>query len=194
MLRAGRVGTKTIYEFLQSFHNLESFDFEYVVPHHMVFALFDPFLLRATLLSQAKATLRKLTILGDRGIDSFMGSLRSFQVLSEIYTDWSLLYLDSDDWPSRVLPASLRTLNLCDRLNCSTNRCANRYGSLVQSSISAKATAVPGFEVLKVTEINSSAETYWGNNLLLESMPSLRSECEKAGISASFYWGQSQEN
>ena len=111
-----------LYWYLESFRGLEKFAFEYVNRRNLGSqgAPFDPCWISLALFARAKATLQSLTILGPRPTrppHGFIGSLQAFEALRELHIELKLLFPSEpgfNTWPSRVLPASLRILRLCD--------------------------------------------------------------------------------
>ena len=77
------VDSKGLYEFLRGFPKLQSFTYSHTdEPDPPP----DAFLIRASLLAHCKATLQNLTLLDPRCRRvSFMGSLRGFEALRELY-------------------------------------------------------------------------------------------------------------
>ena len=73
----------------------------------------EPSLIKETLLLNLKTSLRTLTILADNGCQAFMGSLRGFEVLTELHTNWPVL-IKPDRKLQETLPASLQQLKLDD--------------------------------------------------------------------------------
>ena len=119
--------------FLRGFPKLEVFKLSCVGPSTV-----EPSLIKDILLLTVKTTLRKLTILADGGCQSFMGSLRGFEVLTELHTNWPLL-IERDRKPKELLPASLQHLKLDDsRIHCAGTckevlrdvLCGNELGDL----------------------------------------------------------------
>ncbi len=110
------IDCKALYEFLGSFEKLQSFTYSSIWETHKV--PHDSFLVRSSLLVHCKATLQSLTLLAPRWKgNSFMGSLRDFEVLEEVYTEWSFLILKSFRGVPRLdelLPASLVRLKIHD--------------------------------------------------------------------------------
>lgn len=119
MLYETSLSSRSLHWYLESFQNLQEFTVEYVPTWDELDEVVDftPSLIRSTLMAHAKATLQTLTILGPTNSDPFMGSLQAFEALRDIRTEYYFLFpsdCDPETQPSRVLPASLHRLQLCD--------------------------------------------------------------------------------
>ena len=94
--------------FMREFPKLEAFKLKMLGASSMKASF-----IKDTLLSTVKTSLRKLTILADLGCHTFMGSLRGFEALTELHTNWPLL-IKPDHNLKAVLPTSLHHLKLDD--------------------------------------------------------------------------------
>lgn len=84
-----RSHSELLYEFLRGFPNLQSFTYSHARSNYQGP---EAFLIRSSLLAHCKSTLQSLTLLAPFCNDtSFMGSLRGFESLREVYTEWSFL-------------------------------------------------------------------------------------------------------
>ena len=130
------IDSKIFYEFLRGFPKLQSFtysfdDFDHP-PHG---SIHDAFLIRSSLLAHCKATLQSLTLLAPSCKDSsFMGSLRDFETLKEVYTEWSFLISKDRNGGGPKLnqnsPASLVRLKIHD----SKGREKSQYETVIKSA------------------------------------------------------------
>ena len=170
------VDTKALYEFLRGFAKLQSFTYSYCfasgAPH-------DAFLIRASLLAHCKATLQSLTLLDPSNRHtSFMGSLRGFETLREVYTEWSFLVAAGYGQKIQLnehLPASLVRLKIHD----STGREKYDYEKVIKSAQYAKE---HGLQKLKWL-IFGGFQVAWS----LEDVDrGLRKTCRNMGISLIF--------
>lgn len=120
------VTRKRLHCYIQSFPSLQTFAFAYNALLNEVVGRknFDPYWIRTALLHHSKIELQSLTILGPIGHDNYMGSLQPFEALREICTEWEFLFPEQyhfETWPSWILPASLRELQIRDNSNRSSN-------------------------------------------------------------------------
>lgn len=110
--------SRTLFGYLKSFQSLQNFTFQYHPSRDPINdGDFCPFWVRKALLTCAKTTLRTLRLQGPTASNSneFMGSLQAFEALREIHTELRFLFpkhSDLETLPSRVLPASLHSLQL----------------------------------------------------------------------------------
>ena len=171
------VDSKGLYEFLRGFPKLQSFTYSHAdgpgPPP-------DAFLIRASLLAHCKATLQNLTLLDPKCTrTSFMGSLRDFEALKELYTEWCFLEpvrgrhdtLQLD----KHLPASLVRLKVHD----SRGREKSLYERFIKCAQYAKEHRLQNFKwlVFGGTKVEWSLETVdW----------SLRKTCLNMGITLIF--------
>lgn len=95
---------------------------------------FDASLIRDVLLSDTKSTLQNLTILGPPMRLSYMGSLREFEVLTELHTHWELSLPNAKAQFSAAIPESLLRL----WLNDVELRDASTYGMILRDTLSNK--------------------------------------------------------
>ena len=132
------VDSKGLYEFLRGFPKLQSFTYSHTADSARLLPPPDAFLIRASLLAHCKATLQKLTLLDPRRTQtSFMGSLRGFEVLKELYTEWCFLGPVGIRWTLQLnehLPASLVRLKIHDN----TCRTKSDYEKVIKSAQYAK--------------------------------------------------------
>ncbi|CAD6578128.1 MAG: hypothetical protein ASARMPRED_008539 [Alectoria sarmentosa] len=127
------IESKGLHEFLRGFPKLQSLTYSFIdtvygCPH-------DAFLIRSSLLAHCKATLQSLTLLapGCRNM-SFMGSLRGFEALKEVYTEWSCFINQAPESRGPQLndhlPISLVWLKIHD----SKGRTKPRYEKVIKSA------------------------------------------------------------
>lgn len=176
------VSSRSLHEYLLSFPVLHTFEYEHAVPDvGEQCRPFDPFLLRSALLSQARTTLRKMSITGPLRQKSFIGSLLAFEILREVHTNWSFLsptgIHDRERWLSCILPASLRVLKLRDKLG----RDPKEYVKLVKGLTYAKRTTCPLLEMLELAALRAP------------KVQDLQRACEDVGIKFVFRSDQSLE-
>ena len=127
------VDSKALYEFLRGFPKLQSFTYSFghagnEAPHGV-------FLLRSSLLAHCKASLQSLTLLAPNCRHlSFMGSLRGFEALKEVYTEWSFLISETTNSGgpklNEHLPVSLVRLKIHD----SKGREKSPYEKVIKSA------------------------------------------------------------
>ena len=135
-LWASCIDSRALYEFLRGFRKLQTFTYSCntILPG----VLHDVFFIRSSLLAHCKATLQCLTLLSPytRRL-SFMGSLRDFDTLRELYTDWSFLISQGNRGGIRLnehMPASLMRLKIHD----DTGREQSDYERVIKSAQYAK--------------------------------------------------------
>ena len=170
------VESKGLYEFLQGFPKLQSFTYSHIdEPDPGP----DAFLIKASLLAHCKATLQNLTLLDPRcRHTSFMGSLRGFEALKELYTEWCFLGPVSNSCTLQLdkhLPASLVRL----KIHNSRRRLKSDYERVIKSAQYAKEHHLQNFKwlVFGGTKVEWSLETVdW----------SLRKTCLNMGITLIF--------
>ena len=141
-LRVSCVESHELCEFLQGFPRLQSFtysDESHLYERDDKLASQDALWIKTSLLAYCKATLQSLTFLAPNHKRlSFMGSLRSFEKLEEVYVEWSCLMsnpLDSGGPKfNEYLPESLVRLKIHDR----RGRERSRYEPVIQSTQYAK--------------------------------------------------------
>lgn len=84
------IDCKALHEFLRGFPKLQSFTCSHVEGFDETAC--DAFLIKSSLLALCKATLQNLASLAPtRRLTSFMGSLRDFETIKEVYIEWSFL-------------------------------------------------------------------------------------------------------
>ena len=142
LLNVREYDIENLCSFLKGSSKLEAFklsadgrsDFDDVESPPMIKAS----LIKDTLLATAKTTLRTLTILTFHEQYDSIGSLRDFEVLTELHNNWSLLVRRAYILQT-VLPASLHHLKLEDEMDDGSDDysnfvqealCANRSGIL----------------------------------------------------------------
>ena len=170
------INPKALYELLRGFAKLQSFTYSYRYAHG---APHDAFLIRASLLAHCKATLQSLTLLDPKNSHtSFMGSLRGFETLKEVYTEWGFLVPAVYGHKIEVnehLPASLIRLKIHD----SQGREKSDYEKVIKSAQFAKE---QGLQKLKWL-IFGGTQVAWS----LEDVDrGLRKTCRNMGISLIF--------
>ena len=131
------IDSQALYEFLRAFPKLRAFTYSHV--NFLSPRVFhDVFLIRSSLLAHCKATLQSLTLLSPNSrFCSFMGSLRDFEALREIYTEWSSLIPDTNRGGLQLnehMPASLVRLKLHDNYS----REQSEYERVIKSAQYAK--------------------------------------------------------
>lgn len=115
--KADANGYSTFCTFLRDFHKLEVFKLSCVDQ-----STIEPSFIKEILLSTVKTSLRTLNILPDLGCQNFMGSLRDFEVLTDLHTNWPLLIKPGHNLQA-VLPTSLHHLRLDDSKMHRANIC-----------------------------------------------------------------------
>ena len=175
----------TLYWYLQSFQSLQSFTLNFDgYEDPCIKGQFDPNLVRAALVAHAKTTLQSLTITtkGPPNPDTFMGSLQQFEALQKVRTLWTLLFpKDSclETWPSRVLPASIRRLQLDDNsVSCGSKR----YRALCQGLQCAKEKTCLHLDLVEIGE----HRYYWDEILMAGYLDVLHGFCREIGMSVTF--------
>ncbi|CAF9933566.1 hypothetical protein IMSHALPRED_009395 [Imshaugia aleurites] len=113
------IDSKALYEFLRGFPKLQSFTYSY--DDAFLHATHDAWLIRSSLLAYCKTTLHSLTLLTpSQRYPCFMGSLKGFDTLKELYTEWSFIIPTTEplDGPhlNESLPASLVRLKIHDSI------------------------------------------------------------------------------
>ena len=163
-----------LYEFLRGFTKLQNFTFSSYIRS---LSENGAFMIRSRLLAYCKATLRSLTLLcPDPAQLTFMGSLRDFEMLREIYTEWS--FLDPDERGillNERMPASLVRLKLHDNFGYEKIR----YEKVIENAQFAKEHRLQklvwfGFGGIKV------------RHSLQDIDSSLREACSDSAISLAF--------
>ena len=109
-----------LWEFLGSFAKLQTFYLEYDPRSNppWVRNSFDPFLIRMVLLAQVKTTLQKISLFCKRENQLGIGSLREFELLGELHTDWDILFPENCPLTEAIaqsLPRSIRSLGIRDK-------------------------------------------------------------------------------
>ena len=170
------VDSKGLYEFLRGFPKLQSFTYSHTDEPETPP---DAFLIRASLLAHCKATLQNLTLLDPRCRRiSFMGSLRGFEALKELYTEWCFLGPARGSCTLQLdehLPASLVRLKIHD----SRGRAKSEYERIIKSAQYAKEHHLQNFKWL----VFGGTRVEWS----LDSVDwSLRKTCLNMGITLIF--------
>lgn len=99
----------------------------------------------------AKSSLKQLTILGPphqlKSYGTFIGSLRQFEALKDVHTEWDFLVPDfrNGHWIFRTLPGSLRNLKLRDEWG-------HRSGDYSEILNSLKSAKMEGLERMEMME------------------------------------------
>lgn len=109
-----RISARTFVDFLRGFTNLESLRYSCL---YRGMSMTDPFLIRSGLAIAAKSTLRFLTLLMPSSIKSgLMGSLRAFEKLEYLETEWDFLVQPSHySLLETEMPVSIKGTILHDR-------------------------------------------------------------------------------
>lgn len=172
------IDSKALYEFLQGFPKLQSFTYSFENTIH--WASQDAFLIRSSLLAHCKHSLQSLTLLApDYGFLPFMGSLRGFETLKEVYTEWSFLIpvTPNSGGPklNEHLPVSLVRLKIHD----SKGRKKSQYEKVIRSAQYAREHRLQKLKWL----IFGGTQVRWS----LETIDrSLRKTCLNMGITLIF--------
>ena len=177
----------TLYWYLQSFQSLQSFTLTFDEYHDPYLKpQFDPNLVRAALVAHAKTTLQSLTITittrGPPNPDTFMGSLQQFEALQKVHTPWTILFPKDSclkTLPSRVLPASIRKLQLDDNSGYSSSK---TYRALCQGLQCAKEKTCLHLDLVEIGE----HRYYWDEILMAKHLDDLHGFCRKIGMSVTF--------
>ena len=171
----------TIYWYLASFQSLQTFTLTFRDYHDpRIKRQFDPNMVRAALLAHAKTTLQSLTITtsGPRSPHTLMGSLQQFEALQTVRTQWTILFpRDSclETWPSRILPASIRELQLDDNSGSGDGEV---YGRLCHGLQCAKETTCLHLDLVEIY--------YRDRGRVAEYRDLLRGFCREIGMSVAF--------
>ena len=170
-----RVDSRCLYEFLRAFPKLQSFTYAF----HGICDLRDPFLIRSGLLAYCKAMLQYLTILcPNSNFTLFMGLLRSFETLKEVYTEWDFLITEDRKgslWLNELFSLTLEGLKIHD----SSGRKKNKYRKVIKSAQYAKEHRLQNLKwlIFGGARLRWSAEDIdWG----------MRKTCSNLGISLIF--------
>ena len=178
----------TVYWYLQSFQSLQTFtlasdDYQ----DNCIRSQFDPKMIRAALVVHARTTLQSLTITTNGPLDlhTFMGSLQPFEALEKVRTQWTALFpKDSclETWPSRILPASIRKLQLDDNADYNGSE---SYRALCQGLQRAKMTTCLHFDLVEIGE-GIWNEVFWDEVHVAEYLGDLHGFCSEIGMSVTF--------
>ena len=175
----------TIYWYLQSFQSLQTFTLAFDDYHDpCVKKQFDPNMVRAALVTCAKTTLQSLTITtrGPPNPDTSMGSLEQFETLQKLRTQWTILFpRDSclETWPSRVLPASIRKLQLDDNSGYDSSKV---YRALCRGLHCAKEKTCLHLDMVEI----GAYPDYWHEVRMAEYLDQLHGFCREIGMSVTF--------
>lgn len=107
------IGSKDLFELLSRCKNLTTFNYSSGPEFHFT-EPYSPFWIRAALQTHCRDTLKSLSILSKDQPQSFMGSLKAFNVLEDLTTDLKLVigrYCDTMRTLSTMLPSSIRRVN-----------------------------------------------------------------------------------
>ena len=137
--------------------------------------VFDDQFMKITLLGTVKMSLRNLTTVGCTEQSSHVGSLRNFQVLTELHINCSLM-VQNDCNLQGVLPVPLHKLQLDDK----TIRQKSIYKRLIRHALSGNNLQALRLErvVLKTSQCIRLEKTYsylskiWREKRLLPTCPS----------------------
>lgn len=171
------IDSKALYEFLRGFPKLQSFTYSYDPSYEVSH---DAFLIRISLLAHCKATLQNLTLLAPEYMHtSFMGSLRDFETLREVYTVWSCLIWEvrNSGGPrlNEHLPASLVRLKIHDR----EGRKKSEYENVIKSAQYAKEHRLQKLQWLTFERTRAG----WSSETIDEG---LKKTCKSMGITLIF--------
>ena len=174
-----------LYWYLESFQGLQTFNLgfsDYYDP--CIKRQFDPKIVRAALVTHAKTTLQSLTITasGPPNPDTFIGSLQQFEALQKVRTQWTILFpKDSclETWPSRVLPASIRKLQLDDNSGYDSSKV---YKALCRGLHCAKEKTCLHLDLVEIAGYSD----YWDQVRMAEYLDQMHDFCMEIGISVTF--------
>ena len=183
-----KVPAKHLQQFLSGCHCLESF--AYSCGRGGDPDRISACSIREALPNKAKTTLRKLTILGCIQTRWKMGTLRPFEVLEEVCTDWGSLASLAVNRAEPLLPivesfpASLRKLSLNDEIG----RHIEHHSKLVKSVVRAQERrthvedpAIGGLRLQELT-ITINPPVWMPEPITFHGTDEWYSECEKVGI------------
>ena len=180
----------TIYWYLQSFRSLQTFTLNFDgYDDPCIKGQFDPGMVRAALLARAKTTLQSLTITTQSTLnpDTFMGSLQPFEALQEIRTQWTILFPQNsclETWPSRVLPASIRKLQIDDNPGSESIKL---YRALCRGLRCAKEKTCLHLDLVEIEEYKYYWDgAYWAEVCMAECLDDLHGFCREIGMSVTF--------
>ena len=169
-----------LYWYLQSFQSLQKFSlafYDYNDP--LIKRQFDPKIVRAALVAHTKTTLQSLTIKASPNPDAFMGSLQQFEALREVRTQWTILFPKGsclETWPSRVLPASIRKLQLDDNSGYDNMK---EYRALCQGFQCAKEKTCLHLDLVEIRKYWRD----WDEALINDYSDDLDGFCREIGMS-----------
>ena len=148
-------------------------------------------MVRAALVAHTKTTLQSLTITtkGPSNPHTFIESLQQFETLQKVHTQWTILFpKDSclETWPSRVLPASIRKLQLDDNSGYDSSKV---YRALCRGLQCAKEKTCLHLDLVEIGEQGY----YWDKILMAESLDHLHGFCREIGMSVIFQRAQTSE-
>ena len=179
--------SQTLCWYLQSFQSLQTFTLAFDdYQDNCIESQFDPKMIRAALVAHAKTTLQSLTITTNGPLDphTCLGSLQPFEALERVRTQWTVLFpIDSclETWPSRVLPASIRKLQLDENPDY---RGSEIYRALCQGLRCAKEKTCLHFELVEIEEdVSYWDERVWDEVLMAEYLYDLHDFCREIGMS-----------
>lgn len=188
--------TSMLYDYLESFDNLKSFDF---LGQTHVAEIFDPMPLFAILLSHSKSTLTKLSLRSYWGNATAKPAFKQLEVLKELYVDWQMLlpqpYVVGENWEA-FLPQSLEALTILDHYDFDVFKTwtapliTTRFEPVIEDLISCKTGGLPAISDFSFTAIQSlhcRPEYLSGFFLGIKEVESrFRNRCELAGLRFSF--------
>ena len=182
----------TLYWYLESFQSLQTFTLVFDDYHDpYIKGQFDPNMVRAALVAHAKTTLQSLTITtkGPPNPHTFIGSLQQFEALQKVRTQWTIIFPKDSclkKWPSRVLPASIRKLQLDDNSGYDSSKL---YRALCRGLQCAKEKTCLHLDLVEIGEYGY----YWDEVLMAESQDYLHGFCREIGMSVVFQRAQTSE-
>ncbi|CAF9935082.1 hypothetical protein IMSHALPRED_010092 [Imshaugia aleurites] len=174
-----------LYDFLESFDNLQSF---YFLESASRFELFNPMPIFTILLKHSENTLTKFSLSTWSGRANAKPPFGQLKVLKELYVDWTMLlprpYYAGENW-GPLLPQSLETLTVRDHEDWSARWIYERFGSLVEDLVSSKTRGVLGIKDFSITPKHRASFSYAFEGVQeLES--SYRIRCGAVGLGFSF--------
>lgn len=171
----------TIYWYIQSFQSLQTFTLTFDDYYdHRIKTQFDPTMVRAALVAHAMTTLQSLTITtrGRPSPHTAMGSLQQFSALQKIRTQWTILFPRDcrlETYPSQILPASIRELQLDDN---SGDGDGEVYSRLCDGLQCAKEKTCLRLDLVEIYSRDAG--------LMAEYRDLLRGFCKEIGMSVAF--------
>ncbi|MCJ1453604.1 hypothetical protein MMC28_003951 [Mycoblastus sanguinarius] len=182
-LHRSTVCSEAIFKLLSPVKALQSFSYE--VPKSASPYYFDALGIRNALLTHAKSSLTSLSLRLGYGRFKFMGSLRDFEVLRKVDTDFAILYGEhprEDCELAYVLPSSLEVLHLRQLSEAHLEgylqgiEVSEGLAKLVEGLLKAKAGRVPILQKL------SLGVTENGNKMKLQDNKAIYELCQKMDV------------